>query len=171
MRTKGLRSGKFAKKAAFFLAIGSLVALSAMPAAANEESWNLEVNAVDTGCRTSVTPPTWSPNLTVTYAYGNEVDLDYQYDPADSQVHFSVNLGFDQGIDNCTNENIDPYGTVVSSFEDPEGVLTPYYLYCSDSCMALTVWMDSSEIEGVLDASQATTVGTETGTLTVVWTP
>jgi hypothetical protein len=171
LRFKSLRTGNFAKKAAFFLAIGSLVVVSAMPASANEESWNLEVNVVDTGCAPSVTAPTWSPISTVTYSQGNEIDLDYQYQASDSWVHFTVNLGFEQGMDNCTSTPVDPYGTVVSSFNDPEGVLTPYYLYCSDSCNALTVWMDGSEIEGVLDASQATTVGTETGTLTVVWTP
>ena len=169
MRTKTLRSGKFAKKAAFFLAIGSLVAVSAMPAAANEESWNLEVTVVDTGCQPNIVAPTWSPDSEITYINPNEVDLD-TLDVA-YLVPFSVDLGFAQGSDNCTLTPIDPTGDVVASFDDPEGVLTLDVLDCLASCSAFNLYLGNSSIGGTINASLATAIGTETGTLTVVWTP
>jgi hypothetical protein len=161
------------KKVAFFFTLASLVGLIASPAAANEESWNLEVTVVDTGCAPNIVAPTWSPDPNITYINPNEVDLD-TLDVA-SLVPFSVNLGLAQGSDNCTITPIDPTGDVVASFDDPEGVLTLDVLDCLASCSAFNLYQGNSPvggtIGGTINASLATAVGTETGTLTVVWTP
>jgi hypothetical protein len=59
----------------------------------------------------------------------------------------------------------------VASFDDPEGVLLLDVLDCLASCSAFNLYLGNSSIAGTINASLATAVGTETGTLTVIWTP
>jgi hypothetical protein len=160
-------------KAATFLAMASIVGFIASPASANEESWNLEVNVVDTGCTPIITPPTWSPDPIVTYndVDGNEVDLDTL--DWDWSVSFSLSLDITPGQESCENTSIDPSGTVEASFTSTDNLAIDT-LTCSgvDICDAYTLYqMMGSQLTGTIDTRGLTAEGTYSGTLNVVWTP
>jgi len=162
------------KSVAFFLTIGSLIGISAMPATAEEANWDLTVDVVDTGCNTPITPPSWNPSQNVQWQDDdNEVDLEeLWYNP---NVQFAINLGFQQGLDEC-GDFIDMTGTVAITFTaDLGSPLVMSESWCGGSpsdCIADEMYyMGNSDIFGILDASEATTEGEFSGTLNVVWTP
>jgi hypothetical protein len=160
-------------KTVAFLALASIVGFIASPASANEESWNLEVNVVDTGCSPTITPPTWSPDVNVTYndLDLNEVDLDtLDWDWA---VNFYLSLDITPGQESCELTSIEPSGTIEASFTTTDN-LAIETLTCSgaDICSAYTLYqMMGSQLVGTIDARGLAAVGTYSGTLNVVWTP
>ncbi len=162
------------KSLAFFLSIASLIGISSMPATAEEANWELTVEIVDTGCNDDITPPSWSPSDNVEWDDGNPVDLEEI--EWNSTRAFSVNLGFQQGLDNCSGEFIEIPGTVAITFtpnEDSPLVMSDSHCGGStEDCIADDMFMmGNSDIYGTLDASDATTTGEFTGALIVVWTP
>jgi hypothetical protein len=173
---KNIASRKSPLKAlAFFLSISSLVGISSMPATAEEATWDLTVEIVDTGCNEDITPPSWNPSQNVEWDAGNN-QVDLEEIEWNSQLDFNVNLSFQQGLDNCNGGFIDMTGTVAITFTpDPGSPLVMSDSWCGGStvdCVAEEMFrMGNSDIYGTLDASDATTTGEFSGTLTVVWTP
>ena len=162
------------KSLAFFLSIGYLIGISSMPATAEEANWDLTVEIVDTGCNEDITPPSWNPSQNVEWDDGNQVDLEEI--EWNSQLAFKVNLGFQQGLDNCNGGFIDMTGTVAFTFTPNQG--SPLVMsdsWCggsTDDCIAEEMFRTgNSDIYGTLDASDATTTGEFSGALNVVWTP
>jgi hypothetical protein len=151
--------------------IGSFVGLTSLPAFAYEDSWTLEVNVSDTTCTAPPTDPTWSPNPSVIFLDGNDVDTDPFSANPPRLIAFYVELGIEAGLDNCTTWNIEPSGTIVAEVTllDPE--LSMEILDCTGGCGASTLWSTYGTISGTIDASEVTTPGLKTGTLAVVWTP
>jgi hypothetical protein len=100
---------------------------------------------------------------------GNDVDLTAN----PSTLPFSVYLGFEPGYDECANASVYPSGTVESSFSTTDSELAINSLQCSNesTCDAGTVYAEGSFLIGELDVSAITSVGTKSGSLTVVWTP
>lgn len=141
----------------------------ASPTAAEEASWTVGVDVTDSSCLTSDTPASWSPHELPAYEMGNDVDLTNN----PGWLPFSVNLGFQPGYDNCLSSSLNPGGTVQSSFSTADSELAIKSLQCSDDspCDAGTLYSESSFLIGELDVSAITSVGTKSGTLTVVWTP
>jgi hypothetical protein len=68
---------------------------------------------------------------------------------------------------------IDPSGDIEASVTDLDSELTMEELDCTSLviCDAGTLYTNNNSIMGTIDASGVTTIGTKSGTLTVVWTP
>lgn len=150
------------------LTFALLFAFAAVPATAAEDRWTLEVN-VSNSCEPSLDPASWSPYFGVAYQEGNDVLLNSNR----TLVPFSIYLGFEAGYDDCEMTSVDPSGTVQSSFSTTDSELTMNSLLCSSEspCDAGILYNGGSFLLGELDVSALTTVGTKSGSLSVVWTP
>jgi hypothetical protein len=153
--------------------IGSFAGLTSLPAVAEESSWTLEVDVSDTTCTTPDTAATWSPDPSVSYTFDNDVDLNPSAINPPGLLPFSVGLGLYPGSDNCDFISIDPTGYIEASVTGLDPELTMEELDCSSIsiCDAGMLYINNNSIMGTIDASGVTTIGTKTGTLTVVWTP
>ena len=161
------------KAVAFFLTIGSLVGITAMPATAEgTNDWQIDVVVIDTECNLPDTPATWDPDMTVNWTDDNEVDL---YNLGwDFTAEFDVFLDIQQGHDNCgENVTIDPVGIFELNFiPGDDSPLEMSSSHCGGSCNADdNYYTGGSMVFATIDASNATEVGTFSGTFRVVWIP
>jgi hypothetical protein len=166
------------KAVTFFLTIGSLVGITAMPATAGgQEDIPVSVEVVDNSCQSAVEPALWNPDPQVTYGQdGNQVELDTV--DSGGYVDFELNLGFSPGWDDCEQEPVAVTGYIdVSFIPDAGSPLELFNISCAglvsfETCDAgVNYQTGSSMLYGTLDVTSVTEEGSYSGTLRVVWTP
>jgi hypothetical protein len=148
-----------------FLAIGSLLGISAVTAMADDVT--ITVTVEDNSCVPNVTPADWRPDLTPI------VDTFDLADPTTPPTeNFAVLLNFEDGFDvNICDPTAEyePTGNITSTFA---GTLVLSTMEClDDPCSAAFISNDSfnGELTGAYNVPD--TAGTYSGTLRITWTP
>lgn len=168
---------QLSKALAVLMTLGSLFSISAAPAMAESQNWDLEVYVTDStpsdpclDVPTTTDPATWTPDTSVSYTEGqtNDVYVD------DGNVPFTVGLNFMTGTTYvCGSDpySVAPSGSVVSSFTAISSDITGT-TSCDTGCTAENNYLyDSSVISGTLSVFGSNAVETRSGTLSVTWTP
>lgn len=158
------------------MTLASLLSISAAPAIALDETWNIDVYVTDAtpndpcdGYVPSNSAATWSPDPVVSYPETNTNDVFYE----DGSVPFAVSLNLMEGyLDDCVLGYMPdgPDGSIVSTFTAISNDITAT-TSCDSGCNAYDVYFSGSQVSGLLDVTSSNAIGTRSGTLNVTWTP
>jgi len=164
---------RLGKVAVALMALGSLLGIGAVPAAAapwdqDNPTWQIDVAVTDSSCEPDYSEAIWAPNQSIS-ALNTNVDMFFP-----TSVDFEVYLNFSSGSDRnvCGGDDKPPAGDVTASFFSIDPALQVDRLDCSETCSAATLMTGSfSTITGSLSVVDGTADGTYSAVLQVVWTP
>jgi hypothetical protein len=175
--TKNYERKQISKAIAVLMTLASLLSITAAPAIAADETWNIDVYVTDStpsdpcdGYVPNNLAAMWSPDPVVSYPETQTNDIYYD----DGSVPFGVSLNFSEGYqDSCLFGQIPdgPDGSVVSTFTPISSDITGT-TSCDSGCNAYDVYLSgNSQVSGTLDVTGSNAVGTRSGSLSITWTP